>query len=62
MKLRWPRATKQSAADKELAQALKPILGFTPQQLELYRKAFTHSSAQKKDAMATHLAMSALNF
>jgi ribonuclease-3 len=62
MKLRWPRATKQSAADKELAQALKPILGFTPQQIELYRKAFTHSSAQKKDELGHPFSYERLEF
>lgn len=30
--------------DKELAKALKPILGFTPARLELFKRAFYHKS------------------
>jgi ribonuclease-3 len=41
----------ESGEDRSFRNSLKNMLGFTPDNLALYRKAFTHSSAsnQAKD-------------
>ncbi|MEE9349479.1 MAG: ribonuclease III [Flavobacteriaceae bacterium] len=38
---------KYSKEDKRFLKFLKPILGYTPNDLHYYKKAFTHSSAKK---------------
>ena len=38
------------SSDKELAQTLKPILGFTPTSLDLFKRAFYHKSMNSNKA------------
>ena len=47
--------TKRKTTDKEISKFLKNALGIKPRNIDIYKMAFTHSSASSKDAINNHL-------
>ncbi|MBC9794480.1 ribonuclease III [Sinomicrobium weinanense] len=62
MKLVQNILNSRSDNDGNFFLALKKILGFTPKDLDTYRKAFTHRSANKKDSKGNPLNYERLEF